>query len=218
MEVEIKLNIGPGVHGGPAQFFQGLSRAELLDGIPLGTSHSSHLLDIYYDTDTQDLASIGAGLRLRVVDGQPHVTLKVNRRRVGALTHRVEIEEKLTQERLDWVLSHVGAQVGPGPFPVDQFRAARPCGPLMPVLKVETARLWRQVGQHGILVMDSVRYPGLSEMTYLDIEVESVGGMEHEELLRRVESALYQRGGEYVTPATESKLERGLRLANRRYE
>ncbi len=212
MEVEIKLNVKPIIVGGPVMLFTRLTMQPSLAGFPLGGITKHEIMDMYYDTPDGALAKAGAGLRSRMVDGVPHVTLKKDQQRDGALVAREEFEEVLTQERMDWVLSHVQEIVGEGPFPVEDFAAGRPCGNLVPQLIVGTARLVRPIGEVAELVMDMVEYPGLSASPYFDIEVESKSGKMGESILRRVETDLYQLAGGNLAPAKLNKLERGLRL------
>ncbi len=212
MEVEIKLNVKPAIEGGPVMLFTRLAMHPKLAGRPLGPIRKYEIRDLYYDTEDGALARAGAGLRSRAINGRPFVTLKVNRYRDGALSHREEFEEPLTQERLDWVLSHVREHIGEGPFPVEAFAAGKRCGSLVPVLEIGTARLVRPIGTEAELTLDMVEYPGLAAHPYFDIEVESKVGKAGERLIRQVETELYQLAGGYVSPAGMSKLERGLKL------
>lgn len=212
MEIEIKLNVKPAIPGGPVMLFTKLTMQSQLAGLPLGGISKAEIRDLYYDTEDLVLAKAGAGLRFRRIDEKPYVTLKINRFHEGALTRREEFEEPLSQERLDWVLSHVRDLVGEGPFPVEDFAAGRGCGNLKPVLAVGTARIVRPIGTMAELVMDMVEYPGLSAQAFFDIEVEAVGGKGGEHIIRRVEDELYLMAEGYIAPARMSKLERGLRM------
>lgn len=212
MEVEIKLNVKQAIEGGPVMLFTKLTMQPLLAGYPMGPIQKYEIHDLYYDTADGALVKAGAGLRCRVVNGGAWVTLKVNRYRDGALTSREEFEEPLTQERLDWVLSQIQDLVGEGPFPAEDFAAGRTCGSLSPILRVETARLSRAVGEVAELSMDMVEYPGVSIHPFYDIEVEARAGSAGERSLRQIEDALYQLAEGNLAPATASKLERGLRL------
>jgi len=212
VEVEIKLNVKQAIEGGPVMLFTKLTMQPLLAGYPMGPIQKYEIHDLYYDTADGALVKAGAGLRCRVVNGGAWVTLKVNKYQDGALTSREEFEEPLTQERLDWVLSHIQDLVGEGPFPAEDFAAGRTCGSLSPVLRVETARLTRAVGQVAELSMDMVEYPGVSIHPFYDIEVEARAGVSGERAIREIETALYQLADGNLAPATASKLERGLRL------
>ncbi|HEY8346609.1 MAG TPA: CYTH domain-containing protein [Symbiobacteriaceae bacterium] len=212
MEVEIKLNVKPAIEGGPVMLFTKLTMQPSLAGYPMGPISKYEIHDLYFDTPDGALAKAGAGLRCRVVNGGAWVTLKVNHYQNGALTSREEFEEPLYQDRLDWVLSHIRQYVGDGPFPAEDFAAGRPCGGLIPVLRVGTARLSRPVGDVAELSLDMVEYPGVSTHPYFDIEVEAKAGPMGELAVRQIEEALYQLAGGYLAPARESKLERGLRL------
>jgi inorganic triphosphatase YgiF len=212
VEVEIKLNVKPIIVGGPIMLFTRLTMLPQLAGFALGGITKHEIMDMYYDTPDGSLARAGAGLRSRMLDGVPYVTLKKDVTRDGALVRREEFEEVLTQERMDWVMSHVNDILGEGPFPVADFAAGRPCGPLVPQLVVGTARLSRPIGEVAELVMDMVEYPGLSASPYYDLEVEAKVGKMGESILRRVETDLYQLAGGDLAPAKLNKLERGLKL------
>jgi inorganic triphosphatase YgiF len=212
MEIEIKLNVKPAITGGPVMLFTKLTMHPALAGFPMGPVNKLEIQDLYFDTADGALAKAGAGLRCRVVNGQPYVTLKINQFQDGALTRREEFEEPLNQDRLDWVLTHVKEQVGEGPFSAEEFAAGRATGTLAPVLRVDSARLTRPVGPVAQLVMDMVEYPGLSINPYFDIEVEATSGKTGEKAIRQIEQELYAVAGGDLAPATVSKLERGLRL------
>lgn len=212
MEVEIKLNVKAGITGGPIMLFTRLTMLPQIAGFPLGGITKHEIRDMYYDTADGALARAGAGLRSRLLDGVPHVTLKTSQYRDGALTSREEFEEVLTQERMDWVMSHVKDIVGDGPFPVADFAAGRSCGSLVPTLIVDTARLARPVADHAELTLDLVDYPGLAAQPFYDIEVESKAGKMGERVLRAVEAELNALAEGYLAPATMNKLERGLKL------
>lgn len=212
MEVEIKLHVKPAIVGGPFMLFTKLTMLPQIAGLPLGDITKHEIRDMYYDTPDGALARAGAGLRSRMLDTTPLVTLKVDQHRDGALTRREEYEEVLAQERLDWVLSHVTEIVGEGPFPVEDFAAGRPCGPLVPTLILGTARLVRPIGNQAELTLDMVEYPGLSTEPYFEIEVESRSGKAGERILRQVETELYTLAGGNLGPAVHNKLERGLKL------
>lgn len=212
MELEIKLNVKPAIVGGPFMLFTKLAMHPSLAGKPLGPISKVEIRDLYYDTADQKLAGIGAGLRVRVQNNQPFITLKINRHRDGSLTQREEFEEPLVQERLDWVLAHVKEQIGEGPFAAEDFLNARACGGLVPILEAGTARLLRPIGNEAELTLDLVEYPGISAAQYFDIEVESVAGEAGERVLRQVEDDLYRLAGGDLAPAKLSKLERGLKL------
>lgn len=212
MEVEIKLNVRPAIEGGPVLLFTRLTMHPQLGGEPVGGITKHEIQDIYYDTPDLTLAKAGVGLRFRMVDEKPFVTLKVNQFHEGALTRREECEEPLTQESLDSVLSHIKEFVGDGPFPLDAFRSGKPCGPLSPVLEVDTARLVRPIGSQAELTLDMVEYPVLSAYPFYDIEVESKTGKAGERFLRQVEEELQALARGDLAPAKMSKLERGIRL------
>lgn len=212
VEVEIKLNVKPAIVGGPVMFFTKLTMHPALAGLPLGNITKHEIKDLYYDTPDGALAKAGAGLRSRLLDGIPYVTLKISRYRDGSLTGREEFEEPLLQERMDWVMANIKDLVGEGPFPVGDFAAGRPCGGLVPTLEIHTARLARPIGNLAELVLDAVDYPGLSAHPYFDVEVEAKSGKAGERILRDVETDLYAIAGGDLAPSSESKLERGLRL------
>ncbi|MDB4895553.1 MAG: hypothetical protein JWN15_1815 [Firmicutes bacterium] len=212
MEIEIKLNVKPAIAGGPVMLFTKLTMHPALAGYPMGPVNKLEIQDLYFDTADGALAKAGAGLRCRVVNGQPYVTLKINQFQDGALTRREEFEEPLSQDRLDWVLGHVKEQVGEGPFPAEEFAAGRPCATLAPVVRVDSARLTRPVGAVAQLVMDMIEYPGLSINPYFEIELEAASGKTGEQAIRRIEQELYALAGGDLAPATVSKLERGLKL------
>jgi inorganic triphosphatase YgiF len=192
--------------------FTKLTMQPHLAGFALGdiTKHEIH--DLYYDTPDGKLAAVGAGLRSRLLDAVPYVTLKISQYRDGALTAREEFEERLNQERFDWVLSQVSHIVGEGPFPVEDFHAGRPCGNLIPIITIDTARLVRPIGDFAELVMDMIEYPGLAPAPYFDIELEAKAGKAGERIIRAGEVELYDIAEGYLAPAKMSKLERGLRL------
>ena len=215
MEVEIKLNVKPAIAGGPIMLFTKLTMHPQLAGLPLGGITKHEIRDLYYDTPDGALGKAGAGLRSRLLDGVPYVTLKKNASKEGSLTAREEFEEVLTQERMDWVMSHVRDVVGDGPFPVEDFAAGRPCGGLQPTLVIGTARLVRPIGNLAELTLDMVEYPGLSASPYFDIEVEATSGKAGERILRQVEGELFELAGGNLGPAALNKLERGLRLKER---
>lgn len=215
MEVEIKLNVKPAIEGGPASLFTKLTLMQNLGGYPLGQISKAEIRDLYFDTADGALAKAGAGLRLRVQEGLPFVTLKINKVQDGALTRREEFEEPLTEERFNWVLSQVQEQIGAEPVSFADFAAGRQAGSLLPVLEVGTARLSRDVGQEATLTMDMVEYPGLSAYPYFDVEVEANQGKAGESFLRTVETELYRLAGGDLAPAKLSKLERGLKLKER---
>lgn len=215
MEVEIKLNVKPAIVGGPVMLFTKLTMHPALASYPMGPITKLEIHDLYYDTADGALAKVGAGLRCRVVNGLPWVTLKINSFHEGALTRREEFDEPLNQERLEWVLSHIQEQVGEGPFPAEEFAAGRSCGSLEPVLRVDTARLLRPVGPVANLCMDMVEYPGISTHPYFDIEVEAKSGKAGERIIRQIEDELYVLAGSDLAPATVSKLERGLKLKDK---
>lgn len=212
MELEIKLNVKPAIAGGPFLLFTKLTMHPSLAGQPLGPIRKAEIRDLYYDTADQKLAEIGAGLRVRIQNNQPFITLKIDRYRDGSLTQREEFEEPLVQERLDWVLSHVKEWIGAGPFAAEDFLNARACGGLVPILEVGTARLLRPIGHVAELTLDLVEYPRVSVTQYFDIEVEAVAGKAGEQILRQVEDELHRLAGGDLAPATLSKLERGLKL------
>lgn len=212
MELEIKLNVRPAIAGGPVMLFTKLTMHPQLAGHPLGPISKYEIRDFYYDTKDGALAKAGAGLRLRVMNGLPYVTLKINQYQDGALTGRQEFEEPLNQERLNWVLSHVKQHIGEGPFPGEDFASGRPCGTLVPLLEVGTARLVRPIGNVAELTLDMVEYPGLSAHPYFDIEIEAKTGKAGERILRQAETELYALAGGDLAPATVNKLERGIKL------
>jgi len=215
MEVEIKLNVKPAIEGGPIMLFTRLSMVPQLGGLPLGGVSKHEIWDRYYDTPDGALSRSGVGLRSRLQDGVPYVTLKINRTKDGALSRREEFEEQLTQPRMDWVMSQINDLVGDGPFPVEDFAAGKACGPLVPTLTVGTARLVRPVGDVAELVLDMVEYPGLAASPFFDIEVEAKIGSTGERILRAVETELYGLAQGSLAPAALNKLERGLRLRER---
>lgn len=212
MEVEIKLNVKPAIVGGPIMLFTKLTMQPQLAGFPLGDITKHEILDMYYDTPEGALAKAGAGLRSRVQDGVPYLTLKIGRFRDGSLTGREEFEERLNQERVDWVMSHARDIVGEGPFSADDFNAGRPTGGLVPILVVGTARLVRPIGELAELTLDMIEYPGLAANPFFDIEVEATAGKAGERILRTVETELFNMAGGDLAPASLSKLERGLKL------
>jgi inorganic triphosphatase YgiF len=211
MEVELKLIVKPAVAGGPIALFTKLSMQLQLAGLPLGSIYKYEIKDLYYDTADGTLAAAGIGLRCRVENERVLVTMKISRYQEGALVSREEFEEPLTQERLDWVLSHAGAYIE-GPFSAEALAAGQPSGSLQPILVVGTARLVRPIGSVAKLVMDMVEYPGFSAHPIFEIEVEAVGGKGVEKVLRQVETELYALAGGDLAPAALSKLERGLKL------
>ncbi|HWI65035.1 MAG TPA: CYTH domain-containing protein [Symbiobacteriaceae bacterium] len=212
MEVEIKLNVKPAIVGGPIMLFTKLTMLPQIAGFPLGDITKHEIMDMYYDTPDGALAKAGAGLRSRIQDGTPYLTLKIGRYRDGALTGREEFEEVLTQERVDWVMSHARDLVGEGPFSAEDFHGGRPTGGLTPVLIVGTARLARPIGEVAELTLDMIEYPGLAANPFFDIEIEAKAGKMGERILRAVEEELYAMAGGDLAPAMLSKLERGLRL------
>lgn len=212
MEVEIKLNVKPAIVGGPIMLFTKLTMQPQLAGYPLGGITKHEIMDMYYDTPDGALAKAGAGLRSRIQDGVPYLTLKINRYREGALTGREEFEEPLTQERVDWIMANAADVVGPGPFSAEAFHEGKPTGGMVPILIVGTARLARPIGEVAELTMDMIEYPGLSANPYFDIEVEAKSGKMGERILRAVEEELYRLAGGDLAPASLSKLERGLKL------
>lgn len=215
MEVELKLNVKPAITGGPIMLFTKLTMHPHLAGFPLGGITKHEIRDLYYDTPDGALAAAGAGLRSRLQDNVPYVTLKKSAFKDGAITGREEFEEVLTQERMDWVMSHVKDIVGEGPFPVEDFAAGRPCGGLVPLLVIGTARLVRPIGNLAELTLDMVEYPGMSASPYFDIEVEAKAGKAGERILRQVETELYALAEGNLAPASMNKLERGLKLKER---
>lgn len=212
MEVEIKLHVLPSVEGGPASLFRRLAVLPALAGVPLGQTRCVEIRDIYYDTGAHVLARAGAGLRLRIEDGRPLVTLKLNRRQEGALTAREEFEEPLTEASLGRMLTLVRDMVGPGPVPFEVFARGEAAGHLIPALVVHTSRLARSLGGQAVLTLDRVEYPRLAAEPYWDIEVESRSGQAGEPFLRKVEQELYQLAGGQLEAAAVNKLERGLHL------
>lgn len=215
MEVEIKLTVRPAIPGGPEAFFARLAALTYLGGYTLGPIVLNEIRDVYFDAQDNALAASGAGLRLRIENGRPFVTLKANRVQAGALSWREEFQEPLTQEHLDQVLSHVTGQVGTGPFPVGDFAAGRPCGTLVPVLDVSTTRWTRAIGAVAELDLDTVRYSGLAVGPFYDLEVEAHGQMPDEQALRWLESDLHAQADGHLDLTPWSKLERGLRLIRR---
>ncbi len=215
MEVEIKLNVKAAIRGGPALLFTRLSMLEGLGNLSLGPVFKLEIRDLYYDTVAGDLAKTGSGLRMRSENGRRKVTLKKGAFVDGALTRREEYEEPLTQERFEWVLSHLRTEIGAGPFLVDDFRAGLPCGVLVPMLCVDTARITRQIGAAASLVLDMVEYPGLTISPYYDIEVEAIGSQAGEAFIRQVETELHALTDGSLSPAGMSKLERGLKLKDK---
>lgn len=212
VEVEIKLNVKPAIVGGPIMLFTKLTMQPQLAGFPLGDITKHEIMDMYYDTPDGALAKAGAGLRSRIQDGIPYLTLKIGRFRDGSLTGREEFEERIIQERVDWIMSHAREIVGDGPFSADDFHAGRPTGGLVPTLIVGTARLVRPIGEVAELTLDMIEYPGLAANPFFDIEVEAKAGKMGERILRAVEQELFTMAGGDLAPATLSKLERGLRL------
>jgi len=212
VEVEIKLNVKAAIEGGPDQLFTRLAILKSLGSLSLGPVSKLEVRDLYYDTPSGALAKGGSGLRMREENGLSKVTLKKSKFVAGALTRREEFEEPLTQERFDWVLSHLSDEIGEGPFLAEDFRYGRPCGTLIPVLRVNTARIRREIGAAALLCLDMVEYPGLTINPYYDIEVEAIGGQAGEAFIRRVETELYKLTGGDLGPARLSKLERGLKL------
>jgi len=208
MEMEIKLTVRPAIAGGPDAFFAMLAELPDLAGLTLGPVHRFVVHDTYFDTQAGALAQAGSGLRLRVVNGRALVTFKQNRTQQGALAQREEYEAELTQPNLTAVLAHASPQVGPGPFPVTDFAQGRPCGSLVPILRVHTTRLARTVGDAAELTLDLVQYPDRSATAYHDVEVEG----QAEPLLRRAEAELQSLAHGHLDPATLSKLARGHRL------
>jgi inorganic triphosphatase YgiF len=212
VEVEIKLHVHPTVAGGPAAFFARMQAQPSLAGLPLGPSRRIALRDLYFDTPDGGLASIGAGLRLRVENGAALVTLKMGGRQQGAMTVRQEYEEPLTAGHLEGLLTHIRPFIGPEPVPIDCFAAGMPAGPLIPVLDVVTDRVARTVGEVAVLTLDRVSYPALTDQVFWDVEVEVRSEEAGEPFLRRVEGELLALASGHLLPASMSKLERGIRL------
>ncbi|MGE5676255.1 MAG: CYTH domain-containing protein [Mycobacterium leprae] len=212
MEVEIKLNVKAAVEGGPLGFFTRLTSVNQLGAYPLGPIKQHEIRDLYYDTADGILAKNGAGFRSRWQDGKELITLKRNRVQDGSLVTRDEYEEPLTPERAEWVLSHIKDLIGEGPHPAVALWEGKPCGNLLPVLRVDSARLTRAVGDVATLTMDIIRYPGIATNAYFDIEIEAKEGTGTEAALRDIEADIHRLARGYVAPAGESKLERGLRL------
>jgi inorganic triphosphatase YgiF len=213
LEVEIKLNVKPAIAGGPIMLFTRLTMVAALGGTPLGDIGKHEIHDLYYDTPDGKLAAAGAGLRSRLLDGVPHITLKISQYRDGSLTAREEYEEQLTRDRFDWVMAQAAHLVGEGPFSMEEFSAGRPCGGgLEPIITIDTARLVRPIGQVAELTMDMIEYPGLAPAPFFDIEIEAKSGKAGERVIRAVEADLYDLAEGFVGPASMSKLERGLKL------
>jgi inorganic triphosphatase YgiF len=212
VEVELRLNVKQAIPGGPVLLFTKLTMHPTLAGYPLGPITKREIRDLYYDTEDGALARAGVGLRSRIMDGVPYLTLKKSKFQDGALVGREEFEEPLVQERVDWTLSHIKDLIGEGPFSAEAFFTGKPCGALVPVLEVGTARLIRPVGPVAQLTLDMVEYPGISAHPYFDIEVEARSGKTGERILRGIETELYALAEGHLAPATASKLERGLRL------
>lgn len=212
MEVEIKLHVLPGVPGGAERLFERLAAESSLGGYPLGRPTRIPMRDLYYDTAGSNLARAGAGLRLRKEGRSTLVTLKLKRAQQGALAVREEYEMELDATGLAGTLDRIRPLIGSQPVPFADFAAGRPAGPLIPVLEIRTERIARAVGDVAVLTLDRVEYPGLALHPYHDIEVETLHGQAGEAALRRLEQALLQLVPGSLVPATQNKLERGLRL------
>lgn len=215
METELKLTVRPAIAGGPLRFFQRVLALRELAGKPLGLTRRVDIQDRYFDTVDARLARVGGGLRLRLENGIGLVTLKISQGATGAVARRQEWEEPLTQESLTRTLSHVAGALGPGPFPFQDFLEGRRCGPLIPILKVDTVRLARSVGAAALLSLDRVSYPDLAAEPFFDIEVELVGESDPAQLLTRIERELIREAGGQLDPSGMSKLERGVLLRSR---
>jgi hypothetical protein len=215
MEIEIKLNVKPAIEGGPAMLFTKLTMQPAIGGYPLGDIFKSEIRDLYYDTEDGALANAGAGLRSRLLEGRPYVTLKIEQFRDGALFRREEFEEPLTPERFDWVLAQAKELIGEGPFSWEDFAAGRPCGNLVPTLEVGTARFTRPIANVAKLVLDMVDYPGISTHPFFDIEVEANTGKSGERVVRAIETELYALAKGDLAPAKMNKLQRGLKLKDK---
>lgn len=216
VEMEVKLQVLPSVEGGPAAFFERLAGVDSLGGLRLGDVQPIDIRDVYFDTPDGRLAAARAGLRLRIENGKPLITLKVTRQQSGALSEREEYEYPLDEAGLDRVLARLRPLIGSEPVPRAEFAAGRPAGPLVPVLEVCTERRARSVGEAATLTLDKVTYPGLAPEAYYDIEVEAEPGLEDPSLLRALEQALTQLAGGQMRGVSQSKLERGLQLRSRR--
>jgi inorganic triphosphatase YgiF len=215
MEIEVRLNVLLAIEGGPAALFAKILARPKLANLPTGPIRAYEMHDIYYDTPDQKLAQNRIGLRMRVKGGKTYVTMKMERSQEGALARREEFEEPLTQERLNWVLSHISDLIGEGPFPAEDFANGKPCGSLVPSLEVRQARTEISVGDLAVVTLDVVEYPNVVASPFYDIEIEAKKNKVSEEILRQIERELYQLAGGDLKPAAVSKLQRGLNFKRR---
>lgn len=206
MEVEVKLTYqgadGPG-------FFGKLAEVPVIGGCEFGAPQHLELVDTYYSSPALEAAK--GALRLRFQNGEPFITLKLAERQAGGLFVREEIEEPFSEASFQKIMALLverrllpAATYDPG-----AFLAAGATGVLVPVLQTRSVRQERR-GAGLSLTLDQVTYPGVSAVTFYDVEIELVGGQEAE--LRRVQAALVALGRGQLRPARLSKLARGIDL------
>lgn len=222
MELEIKLTCMPGAPVAPDDLLARLAVLPELPGYRLGPPRLHELRDVYYDTAARTLGAARVGLRLRVQDGRPLITVKRPQRREGALAQREEYEAELDLPVLRQVLAPLqaaGLLPADQEVPLDAFRQGQPAGPLVPVLITETRRVNRAVlrlpGSLPVatLSLDRVTYASVrGAPVFYDVEVEALGASGEEEL-RRLQNLLIEAAGGYLKEAHESKLARGLKLS-----
>ncbi|MFO7171703.1 MAG: CYTH domain-containing protein [Bacillota bacterium] len=222
MELEIKLTAMPEAPVDPVEILVQLAGLpDLEDRYLLGAATPVTIRDLYYDTPDRRLRQARVGMRVRIQDGQPWITVKRSVHRDGGLARREEFEQRLDRESLGRAVALLREYglLSPEARPmVDALLAGEPTGGLEPVLLTETRRVSRPVlrlpGRLPVatLALDRVVYKNVrGEPVFHDVEVEALAGT-GEEVLRELESLLVQAAGGYLKPAGESKLARGLRL------
>lgn len=196
-EIEAKFRIDAGAA-------RALRQIEQLGDLQAGPLEEIEQQDTYWDAPSGELARSGIGLRVRRRGAETMFTLKWGEQQEG-LFRRQEIEEDAGDRDLHGWLYWL----------VDSGRADIPAAPdlLQPILTVSTRRgmipLYGEQGAHLELCIDDVCFEREGRVaSEHELELELISGDETD--LHRAVEALHRLAP--LQPATENKLQRGLRL------
>lgn len=217
-EIELKYSIDES-RVQPFDVFETLSHVQRLDPFSCTGSEILNLEDVYFDTPEFTLLKYGFRLRRRMENEQILVTLKRHVQSSLVYRERQEWESPLTGATLtevQAVLRAAGIHVrNILPHDIEHMAAGQSCLDLLPILSIATHRCLRHIQLSdgtcvALLCLDQVSYPGISDETYYDIEVEQQGDAGG--WLESVGHALLAVSDQAIRSGGVSKFGRGLHL------